>query len=231
MLRGSLGDRGVDVAVVHAMRYGEPSLAGVLRELRERNLSRLLVLPLYPQYAAPTTASAFDAIAAELATWRNLPELRMVRSFHRDPGYIAHWRSRFASSGHQGRGDQMVMSSMACHGARSPAAPVPLRGLATAPTRPTSWHGRDEWIATFQSRFGSARWLEPYTLPTCSISPDAATEDRPHLPGFVPMAGDAREIAIEARRRSEGRRHRLHYIQPQRIAAWIGALADLVQRH
>ena len=61
LLRGALGERGLDVAVVHAMRYGNPPSPRVLRELRDRNLTRLLVVPLYPQYAASTTASAFDA--------------------------------------------------------------------------------------------------------------------------------------------------------------------------
>ena len=64
-------------------------LPPVCAQLRERNLTRLLVVPLYPQFAASTTASVFDAIAAELTGWRNLPELRMVRNFHDEPGYIA----------------------------------------------------------------------------------------------------------------------------------------------
>src|SRR5690606_19140122 len=79
LLRGLLGERGLDVEVAHAMRYGEPSLPSVLRGLREKSLARLLVVPLYPQYAGSTTASAFDAIAAELRGWRNLPEVRLVR--------------------------------------------------------------------------------------------------------------------------------------------------------
>lgn len=88
LLRGALGAFGHQLEVAFAMRYGNPSIPAVLRELRERNLARLLVLPLYPQYAASTSATALDAVGRELAGWRNLPELRMVRGFHDHDGYI-----------------------------------------------------------------------------------------------------------------------------------------------
>ena len=71
------------------MRYGKPSIAGVLADLKRQGCDRILVLPLYPQYAASTTATALDAIGAAFARMRNVPELRSVRHFHDHPAYIA----------------------------------------------------------------------------------------------------------------------------------------------
>ncbi|MES9895878.1 MAG: ferrochelatase, partial [Candidatus Thiodiazotropha endolucinida] len=64
------------VHVALAMRYGNPSIASVLQELRRKNVQRLLVFPLYPQYSATTTASIFDAVTGELQGWRWIPEVR-----------------------------------------------------------------------------------------------------------------------------------------------------------
>ncbi len=106
LLRGYLGERGLDVEVALAMRYGEPSIASALAELRQKNVDRLLVLPMYPQYSATTTASVFDAVADQVKTLRNVPEIRWVKHFHDHPGYIEalkrsvldHW-ARFGALG------------------------------------------------------------------------------------------------------------------------------------
>ena len=98
-------------AVEYAMRYGAPAMAGALDRLRARGCERILVVPLYPQYAASTTASVVDAVCAWLASVRNVPELRFVRQFHDHPAYLAalatgireHWERH-------GRGDRLVMS-------------------------------------------------------------------------------------------------------------------------
>src|SRR5512135_1954514 len=88
LLRGYLGEQGVEADVVLAMRYGEPSVASVLAGLRRRNTERVLVIPMYPQYSATTTASVLDAIFAEFGQTRNVPEVRWVKHFHDEPGYI-----------------------------------------------------------------------------------------------------------------------------------------------
>ena len=88
LLEGYLGQRGQRVAVRPAMRYGQPSIAGVLSELKAGGASRILVLPLYPQYCAATTASVADAVAAWSQRTRALPELRFVNGYHDDAGYI-----------------------------------------------------------------------------------------------------------------------------------------------
>ena len=99
------------VQVELAMRYGNPSIKSGLEKLRNANAQRLLVLPLYPQYSATTTASTFDAVADVLKTWRWMPELRMVNHYHDDKNYInaladsikAHWQQR-------GRGEKLLFS-------------------------------------------------------------------------------------------------------------------------
>ena len=88
-LEWELGNRiGRVVPVFSGMRYGKPSIAAALGVLRRRGCRRLLVLPLYPQYSATTTASALDAVFDELTTWRRVPELRTVVGYHDHPGYI-----------------------------------------------------------------------------------------------------------------------------------------------
>ncbi|HET9482325.1 MAG TPA: ferrochelatase, partial [Xanthomonadales bacterium] len=96
----ALGARG-PVRVALAMRYGQPSVAGVLRDFRALGVEQIVVLPLYPQYSATTTASVLDAVAAELATWRVVPALRFIRDYATEPAYIdalaarltAHWET------------------------------------------------------------------------------------------------------------------------------------------
>jgi sirohydrochlorin ferrochelatase len=123
LLRGALGARGHDVDVAFAMRYGNPSIAAVLRELRGRGVARLLALPLYPQYCASTTATAFDALARELAGWRDQPELRMVRDFHDDPGYLDALVDRVRRAWERdGRAERLVMSPVAAAVHRACAA-------------------------------------------------------------------------------------------------------------
>jgi ferrochelatase len=238
LLRGALGERKVDVAVVHAMRYGNPSVAAGLRGLRDVNLTRLLVVPLYPQYAASTTASAFDEVAAELSTWRNLPELRMVRNFHDEPGYIAalaaQVRRQWTS---QGRGQKLVMSF---HGLPQRSLtlgdPYHCECLATARLLAAQLGlGEEQWIATFQSRFGSARWLQPYTLPTLlDLAKNGTREVDVICPGFVADCLETlEEISIEARAAFlEAGGTAFNYIEcPNESSLWISALSDLVQRH
>jgi protoporphyrin/coproporphyrin ferrochelatase len=88
LLRGYLGERGHQVTVRYAMRYGKPSLASVMDELRAEGVTRVLVLPAYPQYSATTTASVIDGVMNWAAKVRNLPELRFINRYHDHAGYI-----------------------------------------------------------------------------------------------------------------------------------------------
>ncbi len=167
-LHGFLGERGHRVQVRAAMRYGQPAVPAVLDELKAAGAQRILLLPLYPQYAAATTASALDAVAAWSLRARVLPELRAVAQYHDDPGYIqaladsvrAHWQR-------EGHGDKLVMSF---HGLpdRSRALGDPYHDQCHASARLLARAlGLDDgqWLLTFQSRFGRAKWLQPYTEP------------------------------------------------------------------
>ena len=169
LLAGYLGQRGHAVVVRHAMRYGQPSIASALDALRKEGIDRVLVLPLYPQYAASTTASVADDVAAWMQKTRNLPELRFVKHYHDDAGYIGalaskvndHWMIH-------GRPDKLVLSF---HGLpeRSLALgdPYHCECLKTGRLLAERLKVRDgEVVVTFQSRFGKAEWLKPYTEPT-----------------------------------------------------------------
>lgn len=238
MLQGWLGERGHDVDVVHAMRYGEPSVPAVLRRLRERNLERLLVVPMYPQYAGSTTASALDATFAELSTWRNPPELRTIKHFHDDDGYLGALAATIRRQWeHDGPPDKFVMSF---HG-------VPQRTLELGDPYHCECQKtgrllaerlgleRDRWMVTFQSRFGRAKWLEPYTAPTLvQLAKQGVRRVDVACPGFVADCLETlEEIAQEARAdflRAGGKEFR--YLPCLNDSTkFIDALASLVERN
>ena len=152
--------------VALGMRYGSPSVASALRELASANVRRLLVLPLYPQYSAPSTASVFDAVGAELAQWRWVPELRCIADYHANETYlealansVREYRAR------HGSGEVLLVSF---HGIPEryflAGDPYFCQCQATA-QRLVAKLGLapHEYRVTFQSRFGREKWLEPYT--------------------------------------------------------------------
>ncbi|HRP35210.1 MAG TPA: ferrochelatase [Gammaproteobacteria bacterium] len=154
------------VEVVLGMRYGNPSIPAALRHLHDRNCRRLLVLPLYPQYSASTTASTFDAVAAALMRWRWIPELRFITRYHDEDGYLAalaasireHWAEH-------GRGEHLVMSF---HGVPrrylDQGDPYHCQCVKTGRLLAERLELEDgSWSVTFQSRFGKEEWLKPYT--------------------------------------------------------------------
>src|SRR5690606_29166592 len=126
---------------------------------------RLLVLPMYPQYAASTTATAFDAIARELAGWRAQPALRVVRDFHDDDGYVEALVQRIrANWEREGRGERLLMSF---HGVprRVVALGDPYEGQCRRTGERVARRlglADGEWLVCFQSRFGPAERLQPY---------------------------------------------------------------------
>jgi ferrochelatase len=169
LLAGYLGERGHAVTVRYAMRYGSTGIAAVLDELKAQGATRVLVLPLYPQYSATTTASVIDAVCHWAQRVRALPELRFVNRYHDDPGYIAalakrvtdHWLSH-------GRSTRFVLSF---HGVPKRTLmlgdPYHCECLKTARLLGEKLGlGKDELVVTFQSRLGRAEWLQPYTEPT-----------------------------------------------------------------
>jgi ferrochelatase len=206
--------------------------------LRAEGATRVLVLPLYPQYAAATTASVFDQVGSWARSARRLPELRFVGEFHDDPAYIAalaasvraHWAA-------QGRGEQLVLSF---HG-------VPERSLLLGDPYHCQCHKTARLLAealglqksevrvTFQSRFGKAKWLEPYTEPTLVQLAGAGVKRVDLLcPGFVADCLETlEEIDQEAREAFLGAGGQQFGYIPCLNAepAWIDALAGVAERH
>lgn len=241
LLQGYLGERGMkppQLLVRHAMRYGKPSVASVLDALLAENVTRVLVVPLYPQYAAATTASVNDAVMAWQLRQRRQPELRFINHYHDDAGYIDalarqvqhHWMRH-------GRGDRLVLSF---HG-------VPERSLLLGDPYHCECHKTarllaqrlalpdGSWRVTFQSRFGKAKWLGPYTEPTL-VEMAAAGDLRVDVmcPGFVAdcletleeVAQEARDAFLAAGGKT------FHYIPCLNDRhEWIAALAGLTLRH
>jgi ferrochelatase len=148
------------------MRYGSPSIETGLDQLQEMGCDRVLVLPLFPQYSASTTAASFDGVADVLRRRRSLPEIRMVRDYHDHPGYI----SALASSIREAWADHppAELLLMSFHGIPKRYAdrgdPYPEHCAATARLLAESLGlENDRWRMTFQSRFGPEEWLTPYT--------------------------------------------------------------------
>jgi ferrochelatase len=154
------------VKVALGMRYGNPSIASALEALKAAGVERLLVLPLYPQYSASTAASTFDAIAARFGDWRVIPSLRFIRDYHDDAGYIQAVAAKIRRFWDEhGRGERLLMSF---HGLPKRFADLgdpyaeQCRASAAAIAEELGL-GPEQWLATFQSRFGPAEWLQPYT--------------------------------------------------------------------
>ncbi len=233
MLRGYLGVRGHTVEVRYAMRYGNPSIASQLDQLKADGVTRVLILPAYPQYSATTSASVFDAVYSWAAKVRLIPEFRFVNQYHDDPGYISalaakirqHWQKN-------GQAEQLVMSF---HG-------VPQRTLKLGDPYHCHCHKtarlvaeklglkKDRYKVTFQSRFGKAKWLEPYTEPTLiSMAQSGVKHVDVLCPGFT---GDCletlEEINMEARHAFlEAGGKEFHYIECLNDSPeWLAALAD-----
>ncbi len=238
LLQGWLGEHGHRVKVRYAMRYGGPSIATQLDALRAEGVTRLLVLPAYPQYSGTTTASIIDAVTAWSARQRNIPELRYVNRYHDDRGYLQalarrierHWREH-------GRAEHLVMSF---HGVpeRTLHLGDPYHCECQKTARLLAAHlslAKDQYSVTFQSRFGKAKWLAPYTEPTLRALArrGVATVDVV-CPGFT---GDCletlEEIGLEGRDaflHAGGKG--FHYISCLNDEpAWISALGELAQRH
>lgn len=153
------------VKVELAMRYGNPSVKNALRNLKQAGARRILVLPLYPQYSATTTASTFDAIADELKTWRWIPEFRMVQHYHDHEAYIqALVNSITEFQEKNGQAEKLLFSF---HG-------LPQKYLDQGDPYFCECHKttrliaekmglkEDQWVLAFQSLFGREEWLKPY---------------------------------------------------------------------
>ena len=238
LLRGYLGERGHDVEVVPAMRYGNPSLPEVLGKLKQQGCERILILPAYPQYCGATTASVFDAVAQHYASERNMPELRFVKQFHDHEGYIgalaesvlAYWETN-------GRPDKLIMSF---HGiqlrSQKLGDPYPQQCQETARLLASRLGlSPEQHLVTFQSRFGRAEWLQPYTAPSLEkLAREGVRRVDVICPGFVADCLETlEEIAIEGRQSflTAGGKdfHAIACLNEN--DAWMHALAEIAEQH
>ena len=227
---------GVQVAL--AMRYGNPSIQAGLAQLRAAHAGRILILPLYPQYSAATTATVFDVVANELRTWRCVPELRLITHYHDDEGYLAALANSIRDSWAQhGQAERLLFSF---HG-------MPKRSLRAGD--PYHCHCRktarlvaerlglpaERWQVAFQSRFGRAEWLRPYTDQTLrQWAHDGVKQVDVVCPGFAADCLETlEEIAMqnkEAFLAAGGMS--LRYIPAlNERADHIEALTNLIDRH
>ncbi|MBS7807884.1 ferrochelatase [Variovorax sp. PCZ-1] len=238
LLQGSLAQRGHRVRTLLGMRYGNPSIPSQLDALKAEGFKRILILPLYPQYSGTTSASVFDAVYSWASKTRTVPELRFVNHYHDHPGFIEalvqrvrhHWQT-------QGRADQLVMSF---HG-------VPERTLHLGDIYHCECYktarllaerlglSKEQYKVTFQSRFGKAKWLEPYTEPTLiEMAQKGVKSVEVICPGFpVDCLETLEEISMEAKEaylHAGGKEFSyipcLNDSQP-----WISALADIAEQH
>lgn len=237
-LRTALAERGHQLGVHYAMRYGQPAIAAQLDALVAEGVTRILVLQAYPQYSGTTTASVLDAIGAWSRRQRRVPEFRFVGDYHQDAGYIGaladsvqrHWAQH-------GRGELLLMSF---HGipARNIALGDPYHVQCQATARLLAQQlglAPAQYRVTYQSRFGRAKWLEPYTEPTLRELAQQGTKRIDVMcPGFP---GDCletlEEINMEAREAFlESGGEAFSYIPCLNdSAAGVAALAALAERH
>lgn len=237
LLQGYLGEktRGAPLVVDYAMRYGNPSISSVLAKLKEQNCQRILIVPMYPQYAASATATAFDVVFNELGRQRNMPAVRTIKHFHDHPGYISATAQNIRDYWAQhGRPEHLVMSFHGvprytldkgdpyhCECQKSGRLIAEALGLS-----------KEQYTISFQSRFGKAEWIQPYTTTVLKqLGQKKARRVDVVCPGFV---ADCLETLEEIAQEGQEDFHHagggeFHYIpcindRPD----WIHALTGLV---
>jgi protoporphyrin/coproporphyrin ferrochelatase len=183
-----------------AMTYGRPSIESGLEALRSAGARRLLILPLYPQYSATTTAAVFDEVTRVLQGWRWLPDLRMINQYHDHPKYIEALANSIKKQWRENERSDLLLFSFHgipqryvdsgdpyfCHCQKT--ARLVADKLALNPS---------EWKVVFQSRFGREAWLQPYCSVTLQELPAAGVKSVDVIcPGF---AADCLETLEEMR--------------------------------
>ena len=238
-LQGFWGNsRRQPIVVDYAMRYGQPSVESALQRLKQQGCQRILAVPLYPQYAASSTASALDEVYRVLQQMRNMPELRVVKHFHDQADYIQALAKRVQSHWQRnGRPDKLLMSF---HGvpkfSLDRGDPYHCECYKTARLLAEALSlGKDQYEVAFQSRFGKAEWLKPYVAETLQRLGQAGTGKLDVIcPGFVADCLETlEEIAIEGKQTflaAGGKEYR--YIPCLNDEAyWVDALIAIVEPH
>ena len=150
----------------YAMTYGDQSIASRVKSLRDRGVNKIVILPLFPQYSASTTAAVYDQLAELVKKYRHIPDIRVVHHYYDRSDYIAalansvrqHWQK-------SGQAECLLMSF---HGIPQKYVdlgdPYYAQCLETARTLAEKLNlSSQQWAFSFQSRFGRLQWVKPYT--------------------------------------------------------------------
>ena len=169
-LKKSVGD---SCEVELAMRYGNPSMESALMSLKNKNCRKLIVIPMFPQYSGTTTGSIFDEVARVLSKWRWVPSLSFVNSYHDQPEYINALADSLSNHIKNNSPQKIIFTY---HGIpkRNFDLGDPYQCYCQKTTRLVAEKLNledDTYITTFQSRFGPAEWLKPYTSDTMGELP------------------------------------------------------------
>jgi len=170
------------------MRYGNPSISSALNKLRNKGCSKVIILPLYPQYSKTTTLSTLDAIDLELESWPSKPEIVFIEHYYQNKAYIQALNNSIKEyQAEHGKPDKLLISF---HG-------IPQRYvdngdiyyqhcMQTADLLAKSLDLQDdEWQASFQSIFGREEWTKPYTKDTLeSLAKSGIENVQVVCPGF-----------------------------------------------
>ena len=247
LLQGWLGEAGHRVTVRYAMCYttGEvcPSIATQLDKFKAEGISRVLILPAYPQYSATTTAAVFDQVYAWSAKVRSIPEFRFVNRYHDDEGYI-HALEQSVRKEWQIHGkphfDNKDMLVMSFHG-------IPERSLHLGDAYHCECYktarllgealglNPTQYKVTFQSRLGRAKWLQPYTEPTViALAKSGVKRIDVICPGFnCDGLETLEEINMEVRHAFTSSGGQTFNYMPclNDDSAWLSALSSITQKH
>ncbi len=237
-IQAELGKRSPRVRVMMAMNYGQPSIDQAVDRLRAENIQRLLVLPLYPQYSATTTASVFDRVTRSLSRLRWLPELRFINDYCNESAWLDAIADsiRYFQAKH-GKPDRLLFSF---HG-------IPKRNLLNGDPYYCQCQAsarqivsrldlaEQDWQVSFQSRLGKAEWLKPYTDQTLAqMAKDGIRRVQVICPGFsIDCLETLEEIAMENREEFiEAGGESLEYIPCLNAEpVHVRLLADLAHKH
>ncbi|SCN46454.1 Ferrochelatase, protoheme ferro-lyase [methanotrophic endosymbiont of Bathymodiolus azoricus (Menez Gwen)] len=181
--------RNPHVTVAMAMSYGAPSLTAQLHKLQKAECEQVTIVPLYPQYSSTTTASVFDAVATELMQWRYIPELHFISDYHQHPLYISSIAGSIQHAWQNQPANELLLMSF--HGLpdvlTKKGDPYYYQCIKTAELIAQKLNlQEDKWRVVFQSRFGKAKWLQPYCIETLMALPEEGFKNIDIIcPGFV----------------------------------------------
>ena len=237
-IRERLLGQGINAQVELAMRYGNPSIPKAIEALRAKGCERILTVPLYPQYAASTTATVVDAVCSYAGRLRNQPEMRFIKRYPTLDAYINAMAAKVRQLWDtEGKPERLLLSF---HGLPqrtiNQGDPYHRDCMDTAAALRRQLGADGELVhVSFQSRFGAEKWLQPYTEPTLQAwAKQGIRRVDVMCPGFLADCLETlEEIQIECKDafiESGGQTFR--YIPCLNDdPAWADGLADLVKTH